>query len=118
MTIFETNLQVSNGGPPKSGKFESTSFVFGTFDWNVSIVVHNYGPGTTGAAALTNGGTAEAMAKEEAARIIYVFLNRTSGFDHPCRVQYRVIIGEGKNRENSSMLDQISDAGTCAATLK
>ena len=115
MTIFETNLQVSNGGPPKSGKFESASFNFGSFDWNVSIVVHNYGPSgnnNTISTANNNNGTNDGLKDDsDSGRIIYVFLNRLSGFDHPCRVQYRVVIGEGKNREDSSVLDQISDAG-------
>lgn len=120
MTIFETNLQVASaGGTLKSGKFESTSFSFGSFDWSVSIVIHNYGP--TGAAAAAqaavNGAVGEGGNKENAAgndttsRIIYVFLNRLSGFEHPCRVQYRVVIGEGRNREDSAVLDQISDVG-------
>lgn len=111
MTIFETDLQVSNGGPPKSGKFESASFNFGSFDWNVSIVVHNYGANSgnaTNVSASSNGDNGDGPA---GGRIIYVFLNRLSGFDHPCRVQYRVVIGEGANREDSSVLDQISDAG-------
>ncbi|KAI2807259.1 hypothetical protein BLOT_009222 [Blomia tropicalis] len=116
-TTFETHLQVSNGGPLKSGKFESASFGFGSFDWNVSIVVHNYGPGTTTAAnnsgGQTNGNDVNSNSKDDSAngRIIYVFLNRLSGFDHPCRVKYRVLIGENKNGEDSGMLDQLSDAG-------
>lgn len=116
-TTFETHLQVSNGGPLKSGKFESASFGFGSFDWNVSIVVHNYGPGTTTAAnnsgGQTNGNDVNSNTKDDSAngRIIYVFLNRLSGFDHPCRVKYRVLIGENKNGEDSGMLDQLSDAG-------
>lgn len=113
MTIFETNLQVSTGGQLKSGKFESTSFSFGSFDWSVSIVIHNYGP--TGAAAAVaatvNGTSGENQKDDNTSRIIYVFLNRLSGFEHPCRVQYRMVIGEGKNREDSAVLDQISDVG-------
>lgn len=105
MTIFETDLQVSNNGQFKSGKFESASFTFGSFEWNVSIVIHNYGSGSANQAQQndTSNGTQN--------RIIYVFLNRLSGFDHPCRVQYRVTIGDDKNREDSGVLDQISDAG-------
>lgn len=110
MTIFETDLQLSSGGPPKSGKFESGSFGFGYFDWNVSIVVHNYAAGSGNAAPNSNNGNGPAE-ENISGRIIYVFLNRLSGFDHPCRVQYRVIIGESKNREDSGILDQISDAG-------
>lgn len=106
LTNFRTDLQVSNGGPPKSGKFESASFNFGSFDWNVSIVVHNYG-GASSAGATESSGVDAATTT----RIIYVFLNRLSGFDHPCRVQYKVIIGESKNKEDSGLLDQISDAG-------
>ncbi|KAH9361994.1 hypothetical protein HPB48_014933 [Haemaphysalis longicornis] len=30
-------------------------------------------------------------------------------FDHPCRVQYRVVLGEGDRRVDSGVLDQISD---------
>lgn len=32
-----------------------------------------------------------------------------AGFDHPCRVQYRVVLGEGERRADSGVLDQISD---------
>lgn len=32
-----------------------------------------------------------------------------AGFDHPCRVQYRVVLGEGDRRVDSGVLDQISD---------
>lgn len=117
MTIFETDLQVSsnnnnNNGQLKSGKFESASFSFGSFEWNVSIVIHNYG--ATNAVTIANDNTAnETSSSSSTNRIIYVFLNRLSGFDHPCRVQYRVIIGDDdqKNHEDSNVLDQISDAG-------
>lgn len=126
-TNFVTNLQLISGGGSqlKSGKFESASFNFGQFDWNVSLVVHNYSAGAAGAAAISTANGAATNGTEGAAnnsgetggsgsssqRIIYVFLNRLSGFDHPCRVQYRMVIGEGKQREDSSLLDQISDAG-------
>nr|XP_046914060.1 UPF0746 protein DDB_G0281095-like [Dermatophagoides farinae] len=120
MTIFETDLQVSsnnnnnNNGQLKSGKFESASFSFGSFEWNVSIVIHNYG--ATNAVTIANDNTANETSSSSSLstnRIIYVFLNRLSGFDHPCRVQYRVIIGDDdqKNHEDSNVLDQISDAG-------
>lgn len=105
MTIFETDLQVSNNGQFKSGKFESASFTFGSFEWNVSIVIHNYGSGSAIQAQQND------TSNSSQNRIIYVFLNRLSGFDHPCRVQYRVTIGDDKNREDSGVLDQISDAG-------
>lgn len=125
LTNFKCDLQLTNNGAPlKSGKFESASFNFGQFDWNVSLVVHNYSAGAAGAAAsntsngnATNGADGTNNLGETSSnssssqRIIYVFLNRLSGFDHPCRVQYRMVIGEGKQREDSSLLDQISDAG-------
>ena len=123
LTIFETDLQVSNNGQLKSGKFESASFSFGSFEWNVSIVIHNYGATSTTTTANSNNNNnnngndntvnESSSSTTSSNRIIYVFLNRLSGFDHPCRVQYRVIIGddEQKNHEDSGVLDQISDAG-------
>ncbi|KAF7491884.1 hypothetical protein SSS_01888 [Sarcoptes scabiei] len=111
MTIFETDLQVSNNGQLKSGKFESVSFNFGSFEWNVSIVIHNYGATTTNFLSDKQNDSNRNGLDDNRNRIIYVFLNRLSGFDHPCRVQYRVTVGEERNCEDSGVLDQISDAG-------
>ena len=144
-TIYRANLHVAASGDSaiKSGKFESPSFGFGSFDWNVSIVVHNYGatsgagPGGGGgggtgglngnnssasqnAVSLTNGQNgyndgqtwpSNPDVNPQIGRIIYIFLNRLSGFDHPCRVRYKVTVGDTRHKEESGNLDQISDAG-------
>lgn len=68
----------------------------------------------------TTGGAAAQDVDPETARELltspnnrpFVALNRLSGFDYPCRVQYRVMLGDARSRgEDSGLLDQISDLG-------
>jgi hypothetical protein len=97
MTVYEADIQIT-GSQLKGGKLETTYFTFGSFDWNVSIVPQHY------------GSNEELDVQRDNSRP-FVFLNRLTGFDNPCRAQYRIILGEGKYREDSGILDQISDVG-------
>lgn len=73
-----------------SQRLESSYFCFGGFEWNISLLPD--GSPDDG----DNGGPR-------------VLLNRLTGFDHPCRVQYRLVLGEDDRRADSGVLDQISD---------
>ena len=99
MTVFESDIHMSST-QLKSSKLETPFFTFGSFDWNVSIITHLY-----------NTSNDEFDAQKDLFVKPFVFLNRLTGFDHPCRVQYRCILGEGNSREDSAILDQISDVG-------
>lgn len=95
ITIYETDLQISNQ-LLKTNKIDTPYFTFGSFDWNVSIVTGSHG--------------SEDIELNRDQTRPFLFLNRLTGLEHPCRVQYRVLLGEGKFREDSGMLDQISDS--------
>lgn len=117
------NGHSSGGNHPvvtfKNGKIETTYLHFGTFDWNISIVTHN--PNSSAAASMVRG-----LFKDNAnhvdqdlfrsadgtvrpGRSFHVFLNRLTGFENPCRIQYRFVLGQGQYREDSGMLEQMSD---------
>ncbi|OQR69122.1 hypothetical protein BIW11_12461, partial [Tropilaelaps mercedesae] len=72
-------------------KIESPFLSFGGFEWNVVVLPF---------------GSPE---DNESPRAPKVLLNRLTGFEHPCRVQYRLVLGGGKNTVESGLLDQISD---------
>lgn len=71
-------------------RLESSYFCFGGFEWNISLLPEG---------SPEDGDNGRPR----------VLLNRLTGFDHPCRVQYRVVLGEGERRADSGVLDQISD---------
>lgn len=98
MTVFESDMQIGST-QLKAPKLETPYFTFGSFDWNVSIVSQQI-----------NISNDEFEAQRDHFVKPFVFLNRLTGFEHPCRVQYRLLLGEGKYREDSGVLDQISDA--------
>lgn len=79
LTVFETDLHVLPS-QTDANRVESGYFTFGSFDWSVIIL---------------DGRD--------------LFLTRLTGLDNPCRVQYRLVVGEGRCREDSGLLDQISD---------
>ncbi|RWS26430.1 uncharacterized protein B4U80_08312, partial [Leptotrombidium deliense] len=87
-TVFESEIHVPSHGVYRGTKMETGYFTFGSFDWSLSIVVNDDD-------------------NDDAKPTVY--LNRLTSFDNPCRVQYRVVIGDGKHREDSGLLDQISD---------
>ncbi|XP_023216783.1 uncharacterized protein LOC111619310 [Centruroides sculpturatus] len=94
MTVFETEIKIPHSAlspHSKTAKFETAFFVFGNFEWNVAI--HPRGCHDDGD---TSG----------RARIL---LNRLTGFEHPCRVRYRIVLGETEKKVDSGLLDQISD---------
>ena len=97
MTVFETDMQISST-QLKTNKFETPFFTFGSFDWNLSIVTQLYSTPND-----------EIDSQRDLNVKPFVFLNRMTGFENPCRVQYRCLLGEGKYREDSAILDQISD---------
>ncbi|CAM1311499.1 Uncharacterised protein g5709 [Pycnogonum litorale] len=77
------------GNKLKSNKLETSYFSFGNFDWNVSLTPN-----------------ADDSQLEKRTK---VSLNRLTGFDHQCRVRYRLILGERDRRVDSGILDHISD---------
>ncbi|XP_064466638.1 uncharacterized protein LOC135377855 [Ornithodoros turicata] len=79
-----------SAGAASATRLESSFFCFGGFEWNVSL--------------LPNGSPEDGDNGRPR-----VLLNRLTGFDHPCRVQYRVVLGEGDRKAESGLLDQISD---------
>ncbi|GIX70953.1 uncharacterized protein CDAR_505051 [Caerostris darwini] len=94
MTVFEGLVKIphvlhSSSGQKNRVKLETSYFTFGNFEWNVSI--------------LPNGDEADSSTRPR------VLLNRLTGFDHQCRVMYRVVLGEGERKIDSGLLDQISD---------
>ncbi|XP_054710150.1 uncharacterized protein LOC129219863 [Uloborus diversus] len=94
MTVFEGDVKIhhvphSSSGQKAPLKLETSYFTFGNFEWNVSILPH-------GDETDTNNRPR-------------VLLNRLTGFDHQCRVMYRVVLGEGERKIDSGILDQISD---------
>ncbi|XP_076370439.1 uncharacterized protein LOC143256717 [Tachypleus tridentatus] len=93
-TVFEGEIKIPHhlmGSHSKNSKFETAYFIFGNFEWNISFLPH---------------GSQNDLDSGPRPR---VFLNRLTGFEHPCRVRYRVILGEGDRMVDSGILDQISD---------
>ncbi|GFY74272.1 uncharacterized protein TNIN_369731 [Trichonephila inaurata madagascariensis] len=95
MTVFEGLVKIphvphSSSGHKNRVKLETSYFTFGNFEWNVSILPH----GDEGESTSTRP---------------RVLLNRLTGFDHQCRVMYRIVLGEGERKIDSGLLDQISD---------
>lgn len=77
----------------KHNKLETSYFPFGNFDWNISLTP-----------------MPEADIKSDLDKsITRVSLNRLTGFDHQCRVRYRLVLGERDRRIDSGVLDHISD---------
>lgn len=142
MTVFEAEINLqSNGantagslsasGPGstgshhpvtmKNGKIETTYFHFGTFEWNISITPHNANSG--GAASMVrtlfkdNNNDPDAFRNVDTSkpgRSFLVSLNRLTGFENSCRIQYRFVLGQGQFREDSTIMEQISDmSGKC-----
>ncbi|XP_054164349.1 uncharacterized protein LOC128962050 isoform X2 [Oppia nitens] len=107
MTVYETDIQITGGVQTKAAKLETPYFTFGSFDWNISIINQLYS--TTGA----NNDLDQQQQHHQHIQqyIAIVYLSRLTGFEHPCRVQYRCILGDGKYKEDSGILDQISDVG-------
>ncbi|XP_028967040.1 uncharacterized protein LOC100905722 [Galendromus occidentalis] len=70
---------------------ESPYLSFGGFEWNVAVLPFG------------------SPSDNENPRAPKVLLNRLTGFDHPCRVQYRLVLGDGTQKVESGLLDQISD---------
>lgn len=102
----------------KNGKIETTHFHFGAFDWNISIVTHN--PNSSGAASMVRGLFKDSANNDQdlfrsadgtvrPGRTFHVFLNRLTGFENSCRIQFRFVLGQGQFREDSGMLEQMSD---------
>lgn len=82
------------GSRIKNNKLETSYFSFGNFDWNISLT-----PVAEGDRKVDGGGEPKTR----------VTLNRLTGFDHQCRVRYRLILGERDRRVDSGVLDHISD---------
>ncbi|XP_077542466.1 uncharacterized protein LOC144155094 isoform X1 [Haemaphysalis longicornis] len=80
----------TGSGGAQTARIESSYFCFGGFDWNIALL-------PDGSPEDGDNGRPR------------VLLIRHTGFDHPCRVQYRVVLGEGDRRVDSGVLDQISD---------
>lgn len=133
MTVFEADISLqSNGGisgtttsgvggqhlaaTVKNGKIETMYFHFGTFEWNISIVPHNANSG--GAASMVrtlfkdNNNDPEVFRNVDPSkpgRTFLVSLNRLTGFENSCRIQFRFVLGQDQYREDSAVLEQISD---------
>lgn len=92
--IFESDIRIPNplpsGIPGKPFKLETNYFIFGNFEWNVALFPPQ----------------AESTGRENR---LLVYLNRLTGFDHQCRVRYRVVLGEGDRRADSGVLEDFSD---------
>lgn len=107
MTVFEGEIKIPHGSghggsshgskssssaaaaAAAAAKLETSYFTFGNFEWNVSILPHGD--------------------EQDASNRPRLLLNRLTGFDHQCRVMYRVVLGEGERKIDSGILDQISD---------
>lgn len=133
MTIFEASLNLpgtgasnsapsvashGSGGTPisfKNGKIETSYFHFGTFEWNISIVMHNtYGSGAANMVRTLFKDKDESdflhrADKDPSSRSYLVYLNRLTGFENSCCIQYRIVLGQGQSREDTGILEQMSD---------
>lgn len=94
--IFESDIRIPHsqplsGHPGKTIKLETNYFIFGNFEWNIAL----YPP------QQSDSGSRESRP--------LVCLNRLTGFDHQCRVKYRVVLGEGERRIDSGILEDFSD---------
>uniref|UniRef100_T1IZ86 MATH domain-containing protein n=1 Tax=Strigamia maritima TaxID=126957 RepID=T1IZ86_STRMM len=90
-TVFESDIRVphplcfSHG--KSAAKLETNYFLFGNFEWNVAVVPLHDAPDK-----------------------ILITLNRLTGFDYQCRVRYRVVLGDGDRRLDSSPINDFSDS--------
>lgn len=96
--IFENDVRIPHsifsGQDNKVQKLETGYFLFGNFEWNMAIYPH--------------GDTADRDGK------LVVGLHRLTGFDHQCRVKYRVFLGEMEARVDSGVMEDFSDSeGRC-----
>lgn len=136
MTVFETNICLqsvtgtgnnqannqnnnsSTGSSPgtvtfKNGKLETSYFHFATFEWNISIMLHNANSG--GPASMVRGLFKDTSNHEQdmfggkSNRSYLIFLNRLTGFENQCRIQYRIVLGQDQLREDTGMIEQLSD---------
>lgn len=105
----------------KNGKLETSYFHFGSFEWNISIVINN-GSGGSGPASLVRGLFKDSshhhhhhqqqeqdLYGTKSNRSYLVYLNRLTGFENACRIQYRLVLGQDQLREDSGTIEQISD---------
>ncbi|XP_075585063.1 uncharacterized protein LOC124494413 isoform X3 [Dermatophagoides farinae] len=109
----------------KNGKLETSYFHFATFEWNISIMMHNANSGGGGPASMVRGlfkdsqndtdifgatgGNSSGSGGGKSNRSYLIFLNRLTGFENACRIQYRIVLGQDQIREDSGMIEQISD---------
>lgn len=116
-SVFESDIralpQVTQGqghassghvppSPSKGQKLETNCFIFGNCEWNVALYPQ--------VGDLSSGG---GTGSRDGTRLL-VCLNRLTGFDHQCRVRYRVVLGEGDRRVDSGIVDDFSDSdGRC-----
>ncbi|KAF6216297.1 hypothetical protein GE061_000637 [Apolygus lucorum] len=104
-TMFDTEFrlptsmfgQITRGQSPVAkipAKIETTYFNFGGFDWNLAL----YPQGASDPHSRTSDGR------------LSLYLNRCTGFDHQCRVRYSVVLGDGDQRLDSGLVDDVSDS--------
>ncbi|GAB6033781.1 hypothetical protein CHUAL_013943 [Chamberlinius hualienensis] len=98
--IFESDIRVPHPLPPPSTavahgakpfKLETNYFIFGNFEWNVTILPQSP----------ESGGGRENR--------LLIYLSRLTGFDYQCRMRYRIILGEGDRRVDSGNIEDFSD---------
>lgn len=139
MTVFEAEIPLqqsstsanghvgSNGHHPlphhpsaitsvKNGRIETNYFHFASFEWNISIVAQSP---TSGAASMVRGLFKDSSSNQDffndtsgrsgSNRTYQINLNRLTGFENACRAQFRFLLGTGSFREDSGVLEQISD---------
>ena len=102
----------------KNGKIETNYFHFASFEWNISIVAQSP---TSGAASMVRGlfkdsnsnqdffNSSDNSGRSGSNRTYQINLNRLTGFENACRAQFRFLLGQGQFREDSGVLEQISD---------
>ena len=102
----------------KNGKIETNYFHFASFEWNISIVAQS---ATSGAASMVRGlfkdsnsnqdffNSSDTSGRAGSNRTYQINLIRLTGFENPCRAQFRFLLGKGQFREDSGILEQISD---------
>ncbi|KPM09906.1 hypothetical protein QR98_0084520 [Sarcoptes scabiei] len=104
-----------------SNLMTTSYFHFGSFEWNISIVINN-GSGGSGPASLVRGLFKDSshhhhhhqqqeqdLYGTKSNRSYLVYLNRLTGFENACRIQYRLVLGQDQLREDSGTIEQISD---------
>lgn len=101
----------------KNGKIETSYFHFGGFEWNLTIVSHN--ANSSGAASMMRSIFKDKDDKEDflhrspetisGNRFYIVYLNRLTGFENPCRIQYRLVLGQAQFKKDSGLIETLSD---------